>query len=280
MPVDQNQIDNLNEHNCIKRSTALPLFDGRKDKNVLKARDYIDRSDKASRIGKWATDERKIDEFTSLLIDDANDWYAGLKDFPGINLTKWNNIKTALLRDYETKFTAKTICANFRELHQKPQETLRDYWAKVFGIYRKMYEAAPEQMGDIATHLDAATVAGLAKAEKDRVKEAIKFGMATSKMFIQTQMFIAGLREELRHRVMDSCKSDPMEIFQFVQEMDQSEEEKRHKKPVSMVKAVVEVTKDQADYVNEDSVNLEGLDDEELEVVNAIRYQRGKAPYR
>ena len=121
MPVDQNQIDNLNEHDRIKRSTALPLFHGQKDKNDLKARDYIDRFDKASRIGKWTTDEHKIDAFTSLLRDDVNDWYAGLKDYPGINLTKWNDIKSALLRDYETKFTTKTICANFRDLHQKPQ---------------------------------------------------------------------------------------------------------------------------------------------------------------
>jgi hypothetical protein len=62
--------------------------------------------------------------------------------------------------------------------------------------------------------------------------------------------------------------------------MEQIEEEKRHKKPVSMVKAFAEVTEDQANYINEDSAHLEGLDDEELEVVNAIRYQRGKAPYR
>ena len=47
-----------------------------------------------------------------------------------------------------------------------------------------------------------------------------------------------------------------------------------------MVKAVAEVTEDPVDYANEESVNLEGLHDKELEVVNAIRYQRGKAPYR
>ena len=280
MPVDQAQLDNLAEHERLKRSTTLPLFHGRKDKNDLKARDYIERFEKAARIGKWTTDERKIDEFTNLLRDDAKEWYDALKDFPGIDLKKFNDIKVAFIRDYETKFTAKTICANFRDLHQKPQETVRDYWAKVSGIFRKMYEAAPDKMGDLSTHLDDATIAGLTNAEEERVSTAIKFGMNTSKMFIQTQMFIAGLREELRHRVMESGKTDPLEIFRFAQEMEQIEDEKRHKKPVSMVKAVAEVTEDQANYVNEDSAHLEGLDDEELEVVNAIRYQRGKAPYR
>ena len=57
-----------------------------------------------------------------------------------------------------------------------------------------MYEAAPDKMGDISDHLDAATVNGFSNAEENRIKEAIKFGMATSKMFIQTQMFNAGLR--------------------------------------------------------------------------------------
>ena len=52
-------------------------------------------------------------------------------------------------------------------------------------------------MGDISTHLDTATNNGLYNADETHVKEAIMFGMATSKMFIQTQMFIAGLREEL-----------------------------------------------------------------------------------
>ena len=187
---------------------------------------------------------------------------------------KFNDIKVTFIRDYKTKFTAKTICANFRDRHQKPQETVRDYWAKVSGIFRKMYEAAPEKMGDISTHLDDATVAPLSNAEEARIKDAISFGMTTSKMFIQTQMFIVGLREELRHPFLESGKTDPLEIFRFAQEMEQIEEEKRHKKPVSMVKAVAKVTEDQANYINEDSVHLEGLDDKELEVVNAIRYQR------
>ena len=165
---------------------------------------------------------------------------------------------------------AKTICANIRDLHQKQQETVRDYWAKVSSIYPKRYEAAPDKMGDISPHLDDPTIAGLSNAEETCVKDAIAFRMATSKMFIQTQMFIIGLREELRHRVMESGKTDRLKIFRFAQEI---EDKKRHKKPSSMVKAVTEVTKDSVDYINEDHVNLEGLDDDELEFVNATRFQ-------
>ena len=40
-----------------------------------------------------------------------------------------------------------------------------------------------------------------------------------------------------------------------------------------MVKAVTKVTDDSVDYINEDSVNPDGMDKEELEFVNAIRFQ-------
>ena len=93
-------------------------------------------------------------------------------------------------------------------------------------------------MGDIATRLDAAVINALSNGEEARVKDALKFGMDTSKMFVQTQMFTAGLREELRRRVMESGKTDPLEVFRLAQEMEQIKEEKLQKKPVSMVKAV------------------------------------------
>ena len=54
-------------------------------------------------------------------------------------------------------------------------------------------------MGDISTHLDAPTIDNLTNAEEARVKSAIQFGLLASKMFIQTQLFISGIREVLHH---------------------------------------------------------------------------------
>ena len=151
MAANQDQLDTMSKHECIKSSTALPLFYSRQDKKDLRARDYLDRFEKAARIGKWTTDEQKIDEFTNPLCDDAHKWYKGLKDFPFLDLTKWDTIKSVFLKDYKKKFTAKTICANFRNLQQKPQETVHDYWAKV--IFCKMYQAAADKMGNITMQM-------------------------------------------------------------------------------------------------------------------------------
>ena len=74
-------------------------------------------------------------------------------------------------------------------------------------------------------------------------------------------MFILGLREELRHRVMESGKSNPLEVFRYAQEMEQIEEEQRQKKPVSMVSVITEVTND---LKAKDGIDLEALNNEEL----------------
>ena len=82
---------------------------------------------------------------------------------------------------------------------------------------------------------------------------------------------------------MESGKTDPLEILSFAQEMEQIENEKRHKKPASMVEAVTEIfyTGFEADEdVSLASAEiLETLDDEELGMINAIRFQKEKLPY-
>ena len=223
--ANQAQLDLLAEHERIRRSTALPKFFGNQ-KDTLTARDYLERHEKAARIGKWTTDERKIDEFSQLLRGPALDWWKGLKDFDNLDLTKWEVIQKEFLKDFERKYTAKTICANFKDMQQKPTENVRDYWAKISGTFRKLFEAAPEKMGDLAGHLANDEIENLTQAEKTAAIGMVKYGMTTSKMFIQTQMFIAGLREDLRHRVMEGGKTDPMDVFRYAQEMEQIESEK------------------------------------------------------
>ena len=55
---------------------------------------------------------------------------------------------------------------------------------------------------------------------------------------------------------MESKKTKPLEVFPFAQEMEQMEEEKHHKKPVFMVKAVTKVTNSTEDEESME-INLE-----------------------
>ena len=82
--------------------------------------------------------------------------WKGLWHF-GLDLTNWDVIRKEFLKDYKRNFTAKTICANFKGLQQKPLKAVHDYWAKVCGIFLKMYEAALEKMGHISTRTPSKT---------------------------------------------------------------------------------------------------------------------------
>ena len=64
--------------------------------------------------------------------------------------------------------------------------------------------------------------------EVNQLNAGIKYGMDTSNMFIQTQMFSAGLCEELQHRAMESGMTEPLDIYKYAQWMEQIKEEKRH----------------------------------------------------
>ena len=125
--------------------------------------------------------ESEIYEFTNLLREDAKEWYDALKDFPGIDLTKFNDIKTTFLRDYETNFMAKTICANFRvtRSHRKLSGTTGPRSPASFARYTRLLPTRWETFQPIWT-------TALSNAEETHFKEAIAFSMATSKVFIET----------------------------------------------------------------------------------------------
>ena len=57
-------------------------------------------------------------------------------------------------------------------------------------------------------------------------------------------------------------------------------EEKPHKKPVSMVKAVTKVDDGPSFQEDQKELNLEASGNEELSVINAIQFQQVKPPFR
>ncbi len=52
----------LNAHDRVRKSTDLPLFFGRKDKDNVPAHLLLDRINRAATVAKWKTEERKKNE--------------------------------------------------------------------------------------------------------------------------------------------------------------------------------------------------------------------------
>jgi hypothetical protein len=53
----------LNAHDRVHKSTNLPLFFGRKDKDTVPPHLLLDRTNRAATVANWNMDERKITKF-------------------------------------------------------------------------------------------------------------------------------------------------------------------------------------------------------------------------
>jgi Retrotransposon gag protein len=124
----------LFQHDRVCRTTDIPLFYGRREKDTITPQQLVFRLEKAVCVAQWDNlpqpDIRKTDEFYLSLRDDALSWYNTLDNIFGFNKENWNDLKTKFLEAYAPKYTAKTLCICFQDLRQKP-----DVWARSSAPY-------------------------------------------------------------------------------------------------------------------------------------------------
>jgi hypothetical protein len=181
----------LNDHDCIKRSTDMPLFFGRKEKDTITARHLIDRIDRARTIATWNA-ERTCNELYMILRDKALVWYESLAN-DDLDLKDWDVVKKEFLKTYESKYSARTTCANFADLTQKPGETVNDYHVQVQTTYKHLTDSKPATM--VAVRNPTATVA-----------EAKLESIANMGKFFKHQLFQASLSDNLRDKTLEAKK--------------------------------------------------------------------------
>jgi hypothetical protein len=125
----------LIQHDRVRRTTDIPLFYGRKEKDTITPQQLVYRLEKASRVAQWDNlpnpDERKTDEFYLSLRDDALLWYNTLDNIFGFNKEVWNDLKAKFLEAYAPKYTAKTLCICFQDLRQGSNETVQRFYNRV-----------------------------------------------------------------------------------------------------------------------------------------------------
>jgi hypothetical protein len=133
-PAAASMAQALNHHDTLKRSTDMPLFFGRKDKDTITACHFIERIDRAQTIATWNA-ERTCNELYMILRDKALVWYESLAD-DDLDLKGWDVVKKEFLNTYEPKYSARSTCANFSDLTQKPGETVNDFHVLVQTAYK------------------------------------------------------------------------------------------------------------------------------------------------
>lgn len=247
----------LNAHDRVRKSTDLPLFFGRKDKDTVPPNLLLDRINRAATVAGWNTDERKITEFYLTLRDRAILWWDTLDDCPNINKAAWADIQKEFLAAYAPRFTARTTCTNFQELTQKTTENVHDYYLRVSDAFRKMCEAKPVAIATVRANIGAATAEQATAIKKE--------GVSDSEGFFKHQLFIAGLKEDIRMKIMEAGKTSIQESVTLARELEVIHEDRKKGHTVSNIA-------DQEDTLDQN------LNDEERAAVDAIRFQRGKPP--
>ena len=256
--------------NRIKRATDLPPFFGAPSKDVIGARQLIDRMTHAARVANWNDDASKCDNFYLLLRDRALIWWEQLV-YEGVDVANWDTVKQEFLSTYEPKFTAKTTCANFADLTQRSGETVNDYYLRICESMSRICEAKPAAMTTVRTAVIPVAVGPPAVAAADR--ETIKAeGILDAEKFFRHQLFLAGLAHHLRAKVMEANKDTLRESVALAIEL-----ETIHGRPGA--RATVAAVQ-QEDENCEMAEIRDDIDDDELAAINAIRQRKGKAPFR
>ncbi len=120
-----------------------------------------------------------------------------------------------------------------------------------------MCEAEPATIATVRIDRGTATAEQAAAIKLEGVKD--------SEGFFKHQLFIAGLKEDIRMKIMEAGKPSIQESVAHARELEVIHEDR---KKGSTVGNIAE---------NED--NNDNLDDEECAAVDAIRLQRGRPPY-
>jgi Retrotransposon gag protein len=129
------------------------------------------------------------------LRDKAVGWFEGLME-DGIATDNWDTVKAEFLETYKPKYSAKTTCANFTDLNQKAEESVNNYTYRVQMAYKRLTDKKPAAIAVIHNTIAAGATEAEVKAE----------GISDAFKFIKHQLFLAGLKDGIRDKVLEAAK--------------------------------------------------------------------------
>jgi Retrotransposon gag protein len=236
----------LNDHDCMKRSTDIPLFFARRDKDTVLLRILIDRIKDAAEIATWDA-ARKIRELKLCFRENAIIWWKLLRDYT-INLNDWDEVKKEFLETYEPKYSAKTICANFTDLKQMPNESMNDFGCRVQVAYDRLVDNKPATMAAVRTTIAAGATEAEVKAE----------GIKDMALFFKHQLFLAGLKDSVRDKVVEAGKASFQESMKLARELEAIHNDHRRSQRIAAAKASLAPA--EAANIRWDDIGMEEID--------------------
>jgi hypothetical protein len=275
----------LQQHERVRKATELPLFYGEKSKDTIDPEDFIRRFNAASDLAGWVAAPAagqprnyriKCQQFLSLLRNKAIEWWHSLELNPDNNYEDWDYIHDKFLQHYSPRYTARTACMSFADLHQQNDESVGDYYLRVTKAYRLLKKQRPENIADLRhapAPLDPADGAVEINNGLNAAMQAAKNeGLDDMGRYMVQAMFLAGLKEEIRIKTMETRPNTHEAAYQTALNIECILKDRRGSKPI-----VSQIT-----YEDDEDEDFEVDDEEEelLDQINAIRVRRGRKPAR
>jgi hypothetical protein len=261
--MNQQQLINAGRQLDLAR---IPIWSGVKDA-VFTPEQWIDRIEKAkgNNAGNW-TNDTTMSYVYNALRGDALIWFEALPTL-GYDNTAWDDFKAAFLRTYGTTRTARTAALNLAEVRQGGSEPAARYITRVIKIVADIRALAPANL-PVPNNPYEDDIRGLVgwgaldNAIKQRnIQTLMQAGAQDAYNRLGMQLFIAGLRPNIRVELMKANPGTIREAFDAALDAEKILAEPRRDK-ASHILAVAS---------NEDpsDANSEASDAEEEETAEA-----------
>jgi Retrotransposon gag protein len=259
----------LLNHDRERRTTDIPLFFGNKTNETITLQQLIERIEIAAEVANWNTDERKCAEFFLCLREDALSWYNTLDHIIGFNKKVWADIKREFLAAYHPKFSARALCICFQDLKQKPDETVQKFYNRVSDTFINAYKVKPDHTTTYEGDLMERT-----QAEMDK---AMGQGIERMQLLMMNTVFLGGLRDEIRTRVLEESPTKPQESVKAAREIESILNDKKSQPQRGFHVTSIDGT-DEVDGTDMGEVNEEEA--AHLQAINTILRKKGRPQYR
>jgi hypothetical protein len=213
-------------------------------------------------------DVRKTDEFYLSLRDDALSWYNTLDNIFGFNKEVWQDLKEKFLEAYAPRYSAKALCICFQDLRQKSDESVQKFYNCVTDTFCNAFLTKPDHT--------ITYIGNLFNNNQQECNAIMLQGVNRMQWLMLNTIFLGGLREEIRTRVLEEGPTEPDESAKLAREIESIINDKRREKGFH----ITEVTSAAGE---QDSNDMGEVDEEEaaqLTEVNAILRKKGRPQYK
>jgi hypothetical protein len=225
----------------------------------------MERVEHAANIAQW-NDARKCNELFMILRKEAQQWWDSLRHVNGLDPNNdWVQVKERFLRTYAPRYTPRTNCINLMKLAQAPHEKVQTFFLRLDETFKRMFETRPAELLNVR---EPALAANQDDARDARIKLE---GLRDQDKFFLSQMFLAGLRDDIRAKVMEEAPADLIDIVDLAIEKETiylNEKNEKNKTPSPALFAIDEKEE------NKEGEEKNELTKEEIEMINAIRKKK------